>query len=245
MKQLHVEAEGYNVQLLLQVLLLLLLLPLMNPPTAMLFVPLILVVLAALVSSVEAFSSTATTIRPGDKLPWVDLHWGFNPPTFVNLPTYCGSRNVIVVGVPGAFVDNRQIPSYMEHSDKLKELGIEEVIVSAVNDGAVMGVWQNIVNTEGTILTFLADPFGAFTDQCGTRNTNPQWEKKGLIGRSKPFAMYVQNCIVKHVAVAESNDDSDGEGDESTTLALAMMEVVKHVSQAEAEAEAEASQITQ
>lgn len=41
-------------------------------------------------------------IKPGDKVPFVDMHWGF-PPQFVNMPQYCGGRNVIIVGLPGAF----------------------------------------------------------------------------------------------------------------------------------------------
>ena len=54
-----------------------------------------------------AFAASASTTNPriiqaGDKLPFVDVHWGF-PPQFVNMPSYCGGRNVIIVGLPGAF----------------------------------------------------------------------------------------------------------------------------------------------
>ncbi len=48
-------------------------------------------------------STTPKQIQAGDKLPYVDVHWGFNPVRFVNMPEYCGGRNVIIVGLPGAF----------------------------------------------------------------------------------------------------------------------------------------------
>ena len=46
--------------------------------------------------------ASAFTIKVGDKVPPVDLHFGF-PPTFVNTAEYLADRNVIVVGLPGAF----------------------------------------------------------------------------------------------------------------------------------------------
>ena len=58
----------------------------------------------AAVAAVMLFSAVASafTIKPGDKVPAVDLHFGF-PPTMVNAAEYCADRNVIIVGLPGAF----------------------------------------------------------------------------------------------------------------------------------------------
>ena len=58
----------------------------------------------AAVAAVMLFSAVANafTIKAGDKLPAVDLHFGF-PPNFVNTAEYMEDRNVIVVGLPGAF----------------------------------------------------------------------------------------------------------------------------------------------
>ena len=55
-------------------------------------------------AAVMLFSAAANafTIKAGDKLPAVDLHFGF-PPNFVNTAEYMEDRNVIVVGLPGAF----------------------------------------------------------------------------------------------------------------------------------------------
>jgi len=46
--------------------------------------------------------ASAFTIKAGDKVPAADLHFGF-PPNFVNTEDYLEDRNVIVVGLPGAF----------------------------------------------------------------------------------------------------------------------------------------------
>ena len=56
------------------------------------------------VAAVMLFSAAASafTIKAGDKVPAADLHFGF-PPTFVNTEDYLADRNVIVVGLPGAF----------------------------------------------------------------------------------------------------------------------------------------------
>mmetsp|Transcript_1292 Transcript_1292/g.2321 ORF Transcript_1292/g.2321 Transcript_1292/m.2321 type:complete len:236 (+) Transcript_1292:529-1236(+) len=172
-------------------------------------------------------STTGTTalhaIKAGDKLPWVDVHWGFNPPTILALPEYVARRNVIIVGVPGAFTSNAQVSTYLANSNQLKQLGVDEVIVTAVNDGAVMGVWQHKVNTAGTIVTFFADPHGHLRDECGTAADNVDWERRlGLLGRSKPFVMYVEGCVVKYFAVADSDEDG-------TTHAEAMMGIIERI----------------
>jgi peroxiredoxin len=46
--------------------------------------------------------ASAFTVKAGDKVPSADLHFGF-PPLFVDTAEYLAGRNVIVVGLPGAF----------------------------------------------------------------------------------------------------------------------------------------------
>lgn len=41
-------------------------------------------------------------ITPGSKIPYVDMDWGF-PPKKVNMVEHLMGRNVLVVGLPGAF----------------------------------------------------------------------------------------------------------------------------------------------
>ena len=73
------------------------------------------------------------------KLPSVEVMQGFPPDKF-NVAEYCAGKNVIIVGLPGAFTptwSSQQVPGYLENQEALKAVGIEEVIVYCVNDPAV------------------------------------------------------------------------------------------------------------
>ena len=50
-------------------------------------------------SSVNAFAA----IKAGDKIPAVELHKGFNPVEKVNMAEYAANKNMLVIGLPGAF----------------------------------------------------------------------------------------------------------------------------------------------
>lgn len=148
-------------------------------------------------------------IQPGDKLPLVTMHWGFNPPTFVTLPVYCGSRNIVLVGVRGAFMEESNIivRTFLQKSNVLKSMGVDEVIITTVNDGGVTGVWNQKMKPAGSILTFFADPHAELADSLGTREIDEKMQKQGILGRSKPFVMYVEGCVVKHIEVARGSDE--------------------------------------
>lgn len=45
---------------------------------------------------------TAFTISPGDKVPLAELHFGF-PPQKLLAPAYTAGKNMLIVGLPGAF----------------------------------------------------------------------------------------------------------------------------------------------
>ena len=123
------------------------------------------------------------------------------------------------------------MPGYLEHQDALKELGVENVIIFCVNDGAVMGIWnKEQVESYGkpnTLVTFFGDPAGELTRACGMELTDPRPIEKGLIGRCKRFAMYVVNSVVQYVVVCESEDDPAGDEDPSATCAPALIEAIQ------------------
>ena len=65
---------------------------------------------------------------------------GFPDVVKINIADYCAGKNVIIVGLPGAFTPTwslKQVPGYLEKQEALKEAGVEEVIVYCVNDPAV------------------------------------------------------------------------------------------------------------
>jgi peroxiredoxin len=94
-----------------------------------------------------------------------------------------------------------QVPGYLENQDALKEAGIDEVLVFCVNDGAVMRAWAEDQKVGGSIITFMGDPAGEFTKAVGMEMTDPGPPSVGIIGRCKRFALYVENNVVKHVAI--------------------------------------------
>ena len=64
------------------------------------------------------------------------------------------------------------MPAYIEYEDKLKEAGVDKVLVYCVNDPAVMMAWakdQGVAiygdDAEGFV-TFLSDADGSFTKAC-------------------------------------------------------------------------------
>ena len=78
-------------------------------------------------------------VKVGDSIPDdVNLHLGF-PPLPVNVKERVAGKNVILVGLPGAFTptcSTRQVPGYLEKAEALKAVGVDEVIIYSVNDGA-------------------------------------------------------------------------------------------------------------
>jgi 2-Cys peroxiredoxin 5 len=103
---------------------------------------------------------------------------------------------------------------------------VEEVLIYCVNDGAVMKAWAEDQRIKG-IVKMMGDPASEFTKGCGMEMTHPGPPSVGIIGRCKRFAMYVVDGVVKHVAVAEADDDPAGDDVPTVTLAPAMLEAIK------------------
>lgn len=122
-----------------------------------------------------------------------------------------------------------QIPNYLDAQKTLKGAGVEEVLVYCVNDGAVMEAWAKDQKIEGSMISFFADPTGSFTKACGMELTHDGPIGKGLLGRCKRFALYIDDGEVKYAAVAESDDDPAGDDFPEKTLSEAMLEAIKEV----------------
>mmetsp|Transcript_43863 Transcript_43863/g.81573 ORF Transcript_43863/g.81573 Transcript_43863/m.81573 type:complete len:132 (-) Transcript_43863:3049-3444(-) len=113
--------------------------------------------------------------------------------------------------------------------DALKTLGVDEIIVYCVNDGAVMRAWAIDQKTEGSMMTFFGDPLGEFTEGCGMELTHPGPQSFGLVRRCKRWAMYIVNNIVEYVAVSEAENDPAGDEFPEATCAPAMIEAIRAV----------------
>lgn len=191
------------------------------------FMLVVVATLYCLTSIIDAFSAVVT---PNSKIPMVDLHFGF-PPDLVNIAQYTAGKKIFIVGLPGAFTptcSSIQIPSYLQNQDALKNAGIDAVLIYSVNDGAVMNAWAINQGIQGSLLIFMGDPAGEFTKEIGMELNDPRPMAKGLIGRCKRFAMYVENSVVKYVAISETEDDPAGDSDPTATCCEAMLQAIKN-----------------
>jgi len=116
----------------------------------------------------------------------------------------------------------------LEHEDALKAVGVDEVIIYCVNDGAVMMAWSEDQGVpEDSMITLMGDPFGDLTSSFDMEMTHPGPASVGITGRCKRFALYVENGIVKIVKIAEAEDDPAGDDKPEVTLADAMVDAIK------------------
>lgn len=191
------------------------------------------VFLKALLATALLALSPAAAVEVGDKIATdVDLHFGF-PPESINLSQRIKNKKVILVGLPGAFTptwSTRQVPGYLANEDALKKLGIDEVIVFCVNDGAVMNAWaidQKV--PEDSIIKLMGDPYAILTEKLEMELTHSGPKSVGLINRCKRHALYVVDGKVKIVRVAEKEDDPAGDEFPDITLADSMIDAIKEL----------------
>ena len=104
---------------------------------------------------------------------------------------------------------------------------VQEVIILAVHDGAVMMNWAKSQKTALTMLTFLGDPHSELTRALELELTHPGPVKVLGPGRCKRFAMHVVNGEIMAVNVSETEDDPAGGNDPSASCADGIMATMK------------------
>lgn len=103
-------------------------------------------------------------------------------------------------------------------------MGVSDVIVYCVNDGAVMDAWAKDQGVAGTILKFLGDTRSELTEALGLvmDDAGPM----SVLGnaRCKRFSMLIDDGIIKSINVSASPDDPAGDADPSASLVDKMIE---------------------
>ena len=99
-------------------------------------------------------------------------------------------------------------------------MGIDEVIIYCVNDGAVMSAWGESQGvSEDSILKLMGDPTSSVTKALNMELIHEGPQSVGLVGRCKRFALYVEDGVVKILRVAEAPNDPAGDDFPDITLA--------------------------
>ncbi len=137
------------------------------------------------------------TITTGAALPDASLlQMGADGPEAVSLADKLKDRKVVIFGLPGAYTGvctTAHVPSFIRTKDQFDAKGVDEIICVSVNDPFVMQAWGEATGATKAGITMLGDAEGTFTKAIGMDFTAPP---AGLIGRSKRYAMLVENGVV-------------------------------------------------
>ena len=138
------------------------------------------------------------TISVGETLPEATLiGLGEDGPKPVELSQLTKGRKVVIFAVPGAYTGTcttAHVPSFIRTKPDFDAKGIDEVICVSVNDPFVMGAWGESTGAAAAGITMLGDPESKFTRAMGMDFDAPP---AGLIGRSKRYAMIVEDGVVR------------------------------------------------
>ncbi|MCC5960360.1 MAG: peroxiredoxin [Rhodobacteraceae bacterium] len=160
-------------------------------------------------------------ITTGDTLPDATFsRIGAEGPEQIDLSGLTKGRKVAIFAVPGAFTPtchSAHVPSFIRTKDDFAAKGVDEIICIAVNDPFVMKAWGEATGATEAGLTLLADGTGAFTKSIGMDFDAPP---VGLMGRSKRYAMLVEDGKVSVLHTEESPGTCDVSGGEALLAAI-------------------------
>ena len=161
------------------------------------------------------------TISEGAKLPDATLlRIGDAGPTSVSLADKLTGRKVVIFGLPGAYTGtctSAHVPSFIRTADKFAAKGVDEIICVAVNDPFVMKAWGEATGATAAGITMLGDADASFTKAIGLAFTAPP---VGFFDRSKRYALYAEDGVVKVLHIEESRSLCETSGGESLLAAI-------------------------
>jgi glutaredoxin/glutathione-dependent peroxiredoxin len=164
---------------------------------------------------------TKMTISVGDTIPEATLTMmGAAGPEQVALSTRLKGRKVVLFGLPGAYTGTcttAHVPSFIRTRDKFTAKGVDEVICVSVNDPFVMGAWGASTGATAAGITMLGDADAGLTKAMGLAFTAPP---VGLFDRSKRYALYAEDGVVKVLHLEDNPGVCDISGGESLLDAI-------------------------
>lgn len=136
-----------------------------------------------------------------------------------------GRKRVVVFSLPGAYTptcSTYQVPGFEAAYEEMLSLGVDDVYVSAVNDGFVMNAWADIMGLKN--VKVLPDGNGYF---CGALGKYADFSHLGFGMRSKRFAAVITNGVVEawFPEPDATADDPDPYGESSPEKVLEFLNI--------------------
>ena len=160
-------------------------------------------------------------ISQGDTLSEATLvHMGADGPEQVALADKIKGRKVVLFAVPGAFTPtchSAHVPSFIRTKDQFDAKGVDEVICVSANDPFVMQAWGEATGAAAAGITMLGDADSSFTKAIGMDFDAPP---AGLMGRSKRYAMLVEDGTVSLLQVEENPGVCEVSGGEALLASM-------------------------
>jgi peroxiredoxin len=111
-------------------------------------------------------------------------------------------KKIAIFGLPGAYTPTcsaQHVPGFVEHADKFKAAGVDEIWCISVNDAFVMGAWGRDQKASG-IVRMMADGNASFSKALGL---DADFSKYGMGTRSQRYSMLVEDGVVKQLNVEQ------------------------------------------
>jgi peroxiredoxin len=127
---------------------------------------------------------------------------------------------VVIFGLPGAYTGTcttAHVPSFIRTREKLAAKGVDEVICLSVNDAFVMKAWGDSTGAAAAGITMLGDVDAGFTKAIGMNFSVPAI---GFFDRSKRYALYAEDGVVKVLHAEENAGQCDISGGEAMLAAI-------------------------
>jgi peroxiredoxin len=157
------------------------------------------------------------SIQVGDKIPPATLNHMQDGVQAINTDEIFAGNKVVLFSVPGAFTPTcsaKHLPGFVAKFNEFDARGVKVACVS-VNDAFVMDAWAKSQDVPAGLM-MLADGNGAFAQALGLDLDASGF---GMGMRSKRFAMYVDDGIVKSLHV-------EAPGEFKVSSAEAMLQVI-------------------
>jgi peroxiredoxin len=121
----------------------------------------------------------------------------------VELKDLLKNRNIVLFALPGAYTPTctkKHLHGFVEHADKIRANGVDEIICVSVNDVFVLDAWGKAARSDGRI-TILSDWDGSFAKAMGLTFFDDGALSLGL--RSMRYNALVINGVLKKIDVEE------------------------------------------